>query len=272
MGPSGRVGRAGTGKGAVGDNLLNPGRSAHGSTLFVSDIHANPRHRATLDAFLAFLHGPAAGASTLYVLGDLFETFLHPDDAARDGYREVFDGMAALAAAGVDVAYQAGNRDFPVEDVLRPRGIRRLRDTEIVTVDGLRVLVTHGDLLCTRDIRYQAFRRVVRGRPLRTLAESLSPAALDTLAGGARAASKAETARKAYDDMGLDGGRVVRLLRRTDADALVCGHVHWGRAFRPEVEGRPRDVFVLGAWEDGANRLERSGGAWRFVKADPPTR
>jgi UDP-2,3-diacylglucosamine hydrolase len=234
-------------------------------TLFVSDVHANPRERGTLDAFLTFLRGPAVGARALYVLGDLFETFLHRDDAARPGYRDVLEGLAALATAGTEVHYQAGNRDFPVEDVLRPLGIARLRDTAIVEVDGLRVLVTHGDLLCSRDRRYQAFRRVVRGRPLRTLSETLPAAALDAVAGGARAASKAETARKAYDDMGLDAGRIRRLLLRTDADALVCGHVHWGRAFRPEVEGRVRPVFVLGAWEDGANWLERTGQRWRFL-------
>jgi UDP-2,3-diacylglucosamine pyrophosphatase LpxH len=66
--------------------------------------------------------------------------------------------------------------------------------------------------------------------------------------------------------MGLDAGRVRRLLLREDADALVCGHVHWGVRHRMRVEGREREVFVLGAWEDGPNWLEREAGEWRFLR------
>lgn len=242
------------------------GGGGGGRTLFVSDVHASPEAPATLEAFLRFLAGPAAGASALLVAGDLFETFVGAGTEARPGYREVLEGLAALARRGCRVAFLPGNRDFPLEGVLRPLGIERLPDTTLLDVDGVRVLLTHGDLLCTRDRRYQAFRRAVRGRPLRAISEALPAAAVDALAGGARRASKAETARKAWADMGLDAGRVRRLLARTGADALVCGHVHWGVRHRLVVEGRPRDLFVLGAWEEGANWLEREAGEWRHKK------
>jgi UDP-2,3-diacylglucosamine hydrolase len=237
-----------------------------GRALFVSDVHANPASPATLDAFLRFLGGPARGAEVLFVLGDLFETFVAPAEAARPGMREVVAGLGALARGGTRVAYLPGNRDFPLEGVLRPMGIERLPDLARLEVGGARVLAGHGDLLCTRDRRYQAFRRAIRARPLGVLAAAVPQVLLDGLASRAREASRAETARKAYDSMGLDAGRVRRLLLREDADALVCGHVHWGVRHRMTVEGRARDVFVLGAWEDGANWLERAGGAWRFVK------
>lgn len=238
-----------------------------GRTLFVSDVHATPAAPATLDAFLRFLRGPAPGAEALYVIGDLFETFADPRSAAKPGFRDVLEGLGALAKAGTRVSYIPGNRDFPLEPVLRPLGIERLPDLARVEVDGVRVLLTHGDLLCTRDRRYQAFRRAIRGRALRAVAAALPEAVIERFAGGARGMSKAETSRKVYADMGLDAGRVRRLLRREEADALVCGHVHWGVRHRMAVEGRDRDVFVLGAWEDGANWLERAGGEWRFVRA-----
>ncbi len=235
-------------------------------SLFASDVHASPSAPATLEAFLRFLKGPAEEAQELFVIGDLFETFADARTAARPGYREVLDGLGALAKAGTRVAFIPGNRDFPLESVLKRLGIVRLPDTARVEVDGLRVLLTHGDLLCTQDHRYQAFRRAIRGRALRAVAASLPESAVERFAGGARNASQAETARKVYASMGLDAGRVRRLLQREEADALVCGHVHWGVRHRMAVEGRERDVFVLGAWEDGANWLERAGGAWRFVK------
>ncbi len=235
-------------------------------SLFVSDVHANPSERTTLDAFLRFLSGPAKGADELFVLGDLFEAFPTPAHAGRPGFREVIEGLRALGPR-TSVAFLPGNRDFRLEPVVRGMGIERLPDLARRTVDGAAVLLTHGDLLCTKDRRYQAFRRFFRGRTLAALSEAVPPSAMDRFSDGARAGSKAETARKAYETMGLDAGRVRRLLQRGDADALVCGHVHWGVRHRMAVDGRERDVFVLGAWEDGANWLEREGGEWRFVKA-----
>jgi UDP-2,3-diacylglucosamine hydrolase len=237
-----------------------------GRALFVSDVHADPAHRRTLDAFLAFAAAPARGAADLFVLGDLFEAFPTPGHAARPGFREVVEALRDLVRAGTRVSFLPGNRDFPLEAALRPHGIPRLPDLARIPLDGLRVLASHGDLLCTRDRRYQAFRRGIRARPLAAVAEILPRGVMDRFADRAREASRAETARKAYADMGLDAGRVRRLLLREEADALVCGHVHWGVRHRMTVDGRPRDVFVLGAWEDGANWLERAGGEWRFVK------
>ena len=238
-------------------------------SLFVSDVHASPSEPNTLDAFLKFLAGPAKGADEIFVLGDLFEAFPSPSHADRPGFREVLDGLGALAKKA-RVAFVPGNRDFPLEPRLRPLGIERLPDLARLDIDGRRVLLSHGDLLCTKDRRYQAFRRAIRARPLAALADAAPRAVLDRFADRARAASKAETARKAYETMGLDAGRVRRLLQREDADALVCGHVHWGVRHRMAVDGRERDVFVLGAWEDGANWLERDGGAWRFVREPGP--
>ena len=57
------------------------------------------------------------------------------------------------------------------------------------------------------------------------------------------------SSRKAYGDMGLDPGAVASLLSRSGADALVCGHVHWGQRFTLDVEGLARDVVVLSSWD-----------------------
>jgi UDP-2,3-diacylglucosamine hydrolase len=234
-------------------------------SLFVSDVHANPSERKSLDAFLGFLAGPAKGADELFVLGDLFEAFPTPEHRARPGYREVIEGLGALSKTA-RVAFLPGNRDFRLEPVMNSMGIERLPDLARLEVGGARILATHGDLLCTQDRRYQAFRRFFRGRTLAALAEAVPLAVMDRFADRARKESKAETARKVYETMALDAGRVRRLLQREDADALVCGHVHWGVRHRMSVDGRDRDVFVLGAWEDGANWLERKDGGWTFTR------
>ena len=62
--------------------------------------------------------------------------------------------------------------------------------------------------------------------------------------------------------MGLHPPAVAGLLRAHEADVLVCGHVHWGRCHRIEVEGTLRDVIVLSSWEDrGSYAVVDTAGA-----------
>jgi UDP-2,3-diacylglucosamine pyrophosphatase LpxH len=66
--------------------------------------------------------------------------------------------------------------------------------------------------------------------------------------------------------MGLDPLAVEHLLRAREADALVCGHVHWGRRHGIEVDGTVRDVVVLGAWDAGdASYARLARGRLGFV-------
>ena len=106
---------------------------------------------------------------------------------------------------------------------------------------------------------------MARTRFIRGVLRSLPAAAATRLGDAARKGSAMETATKAYGDMGLDAGSVAAMLRAHDADALVCGHVHWGQRFRIEVEGRERDVVVLGAWEEAPTYATLGDGGLRFV-------
>ena len=66
--------------------------------------------------------------------------------------------------------------------------------------------------------------------------------------------------------MGLDPGAVAGVLRQFEADALVCGHVHWGQRFTLDVDGLARDVVVLGAWEETGSYAVVRGGEVGFYE------
>jgi UDP-2,3-diacylglucosamine pyrophosphatase LpxH len=97
---------------------------------------------------------------------------------------------------------------------------------------------------------------------LRTLPERVALG----LGAGARAGSRLETTRKAYGDMGLSPDAVASLLEARRADALVCGHVHWGKRYALEIDGSPRDVIVLSAWEDTGTYVRIDDGRIDFVE------
>ena len=57
------------------------------ATLFASDLHLDSEAPWAIDAFIAFLEGPARSAEALYLLGDLFEVWVGDDDDNPDNAR-----------------------------------------------------------------------------------------------------------------------------------------------------------------------------------------
>ncbi len=226
-------------------------------------MHLTGADPAGIERFLAFLRGPCRSADRIVLLGDLFEFWVSPHQRSDRALRPVLDELASLAR-GREVGFVEGNRDFEAAAVLPGLGVARLPETIVVEAQGTRVVATHGDLLCTRDLRYLAYRRLARAGLIRHLLR-VAPERVSLGVGEtARAKSRKETAKKPYGDMGLDPAAVASLLRRADADALVCGHVHWGRRFTMEVDALPRDVVVLGAWEDQPTYAVLGDGGLRF--------
>ena len=226
-------------------------------------MHLTPADPAGIERFLRFLAGPAQAGSRLVVVGDLFDVWVTPGQASDPAVVPVFAALRALAAR-IDVGFVEGNRDFAASPELAAAGVRRLPDVELIEHGALRVVATHGDLLCTKDVRYQAYRRIARTATVRHLLRRAPASAATRLGGAARKGSAMETAAKAYGDMGLAPAAVASLLRVHDADALVCGHVHWGQRFRIDVDGRERDVVVLGAWETAPTYAELSEDGLAF--------
>ncbi|EQD68336.1 UDP-2,3-diacylglucosamine hydrolase [mine drainage metagenome] len=102
--------------------------------LFVSDVHLQAPGGAAEQQFLRFLRTEAVGAETLYILGDLFESWVGDDDA---GHREVIAALAELSGHGVACFLLHGNRDFLLGEGFCARtGCRLLPDPVIVQVRG----------------------------------------------------------------------------------------------------------------------------------------
>ncbi|MGB7288476.1 MAG: UDP-2,3-diacylglucosamine diphosphatase, partial [Candidatus Macondimonas sp.] len=139
------------------------------ATLLFSDIHLSPARPAIQDALIDLLAGPARQAAAVYILGDLFEYWVG-DDAAPAEFEPVLEALKSLSGSGVPVFFQRGNRDFLIgAGFARRTGVTVLDDPTVIHLQGHRVVLTHGDLLCTADIGYQRYRRVVRNRVLQQL-------------------------------------------------------------------------------------------------------
>jgi len=229
-------------------------------TLIIADLHLarpEPRTLALLDRFLE----RASGAEAVYILGDLFDYWIGDDQPVDPAIAERLERFADLDAA---VYFLPGNRDFLVgAEWLDRLGAKAMAEQTAIEEGGRRLLLLHGDELCTDDAAYQAMRaqlrdpRFIRDFLGRTLSERIA------IAEDLRSKSRTESSTKADDIMDVNAVAVDEMLERTQADCLIHGHTH-----RPAIHrlGAGRCRVVTGDWgeagwlvslDDGAIRLER---------------
>lgn len=218
------------------------------TTLFISDLHIDAGHPAITAQFLNFLQAEAVVAEALYILGDLFESWVG-DDAADSAQEAAIDGLRTLTRTGVPCFVMHGNRDFLLGDRFCARsGAELLPDPLIVTLYGERVLVTHGDALCTDDRSYQSLRATVRDAGWQREFLALSVTERQALAGAARVGSKAHTAAMEQAITDVNGDSVTAALRAAGTSILLHGHTHRPGVHALTVDGRACARLVLGDW------------------------
>lgn len=239
--------------------------------LFASDLHLDPERPETTACFLDLLAGPARDAQALYLLGDLFELWLGDDQPGPLGL-EVAAALRALSRAGVAVFLMQGNRDFLLgEEFCARAGAVFLPDPSVIRLDACRVLVTHGDALCTDDAAYQRLRALVRDPQVRAALAALPPDRRRALAAEARAGSRDHLARAAEYITDVNQEAVAHALRGAGVDVLLHGHTHRPAVHRFELGGRPRTRIVLGDWSQGASVLRWDADGFELVPGGDPS-
>ena len=227
--------------------------------LFISDLHLSEDTPATLAAFDALLAGPARSVDELYILGDLFEYWAGDDDDTALA-RHVAKGLRALAEEGVRIFFLAGNRDFLLgEAYAASAGMRLLAEPTEIELDGRRVLLSHGDTLCTDDRAYQDYRAMVRAAEWQAgfLAKPLTErrAFIEHL----RQRSQQAKREKSMEIMDVNLTAVEDLLRTHGHPTLIHGHTHRPARHVHHLDERECVRWVLPDWHDDAPWLMWDG-------------
>jgi len=225
-------------------------------TLFVSDLHLDAASPEIARQFHAFLAGDARSAAALYILGDLFEAWLGDDDP-DPAARSTVAALRALVDAGVPCFVMHGNRDFLIgERFCRETGATLLEDDTVVEVHGERVLLMHGDALCTDDVSYQRLRRIVRNPVVRWIFRHMTLEQRRALARKMRAGSREHVGMTAPEIMDVNAAAVAQAFRAAGVRTLIHGHTHRPAVHEIEVDGVPSRRIVLGDWYTQGSVLE----------------
>ncbi len=225
--------------------------------IFISDLHIALNKKEITNRFLSFLKNQEYEASTIYILGDLFDAWVGDDDNTSPN-KNIKSQLKRLTKSGVHVFLQQGNRDFLMgEQFCRETGVTLLNDYKVINLNGVNTLLTHGDLLCTDDLPYQAFREKSRTDEWKQNVLS-KPLLIRLLAARwYRFRSYFHKRKKSQDIMDVNQQTVIDEMLKHDCYRLIHGHTHRPAIHDFDINGKPAQRFVLAQWEKGSAQLLR---------------
>jgi len=236
-------------------------------TLFISDLHLEDTKPRTTGILLDFLSGPARQAAAVYILGDLFESWIG-DDALSQSARQVADAGAALNADGVPCFFMHGNRDFLLgETFATMAGMTLLADSLVIDLHGTPTLLMHGDSLCTDDIEYQAFRQQSRNPTWQAGILALSVDERLQMARNARDVSKAHTGAASMEIMDVNEAAVRASFLENGVRRMIHGHTHRPATHHYQLEdGTVAERIVLADWYTAGSYLSVTAEKLESIK------
>jgi UDP-2,3-diacylglucosamine hydrolase len=218
------------------------------ATLFISDLHLDPGRPAIVDLFLRFLTQEASHGESLYILGDLFETWIGDDDDCALG-QQVKAELKRLSKRSVPVYLMVGNRDFLLgKEFAAASGAILLKDPWVVDLYDIPTLLMHGDTLCTDDVAYQQFRTQVRSPEWQASLLARPLAERRILAKRLRDGSQQATQGKPPSIMDVNAQAVIDTMEAYGVHRLIHGHTHRAAIHEWIMRGESAQRIVLGDW------------------------
>lgn len=258
--------------------------------VFAGDMHVSPAEPETLARSLAFLHSlrPDGGepVAAVYLIGDIFDYWIGPAHARLPDHAEMLDCLRELARR-LPVRLISGNRDFLIGRDFEALGVRVLSDWLLLRLesggDETTCLVTHGDLLCTRDGEYRRYRATIRSGLVRTFAHHIIPApvmvaiarAIRRSSGSLKRTNRIVRARPAEQFDITPDGIADALVCTPEAQHIVCGHVHrlettWHPHPHP-AHRAPVGLHIVDSWSaDGGGYVEFRAGQFHLRRWPDP--
>jgi UDP-2,3-diacylglucosamine hydrolase len=218
--------------------------------LFLSDVHLSLSKPHITAHFLHFTQHHALKANAIYILGDLFDVWVGDDDQTT--FNSVIKyALKNLTDSGIHVYFQPGNRDFLMgARFAQETGVTLLDDYAVIDLFGTPTLLTHGDLLCSDDVAYQAFRIKSHAKEWQQMVLS-KPLWLRLMtARWYRFRSFWHKRKKTYDVMDVNQITVENIMRQHQCWRLIHGHTHRHATHYFTLDGKIAERFVLSPWDD----------------------
>ena len=224
--------------------------------LFISDLHLSPARPELTRLACDFLSQQQGQVDEIYILGDIFNTWLG-DDLVPAAFTAFVDQLKQLSSSGIQLFLMVGNRDFMLGKTFAAEvGGTLIEDGYPLTLGQRKTQLMHGDSLCIDDVSYQRYRRVVRNRFLQWCFLRLPARFRQKISDQIIAKSREKKQSKTAMIMDVNQGEVSQVFAGEQIDLLIHGHTH-----RPAIhpiklpDGQTAFRIVLGDWTDKVSYL-----------------
>ncbi len=201
-------------------------QAAERPAMLVSDLHLGDAEDLAARRLFALLDSAGRSARRVFVLGDLFDSYVSPRQLRVGVWRETARRMQEARERGAEIVVLHGNRDFLLgRRFERAAGALVVPGGLLAQVAGQPTLLLHGDELCRNDLPYLRAKRWLRGRLVAAVSRALPLAAALAVAERARQKSRRVVSS---GDQGrfLPTRAAVTQALAVGASRVVFGHIH----------------------------------------------
>ena len=226
------------------------------TSLIISDLHLTNVEGDKVNFFNTFCEDHASKADQLFILGDLFNTWLG-DDVSISSHKAVISSLKKLTKE-TKVFVMVGNRDFLLSHNFETEtGCMLIKEPYELEHNTKKFLLIHGDSLCTDDINYQKLKRVLRNPLVQYIFLHLPKNIRLKLTGQLRKKSVEAQSYKSSKIMDVNQQATDLLMSEYPDHDLIHGHTH--RQNTHTMKNYTR--YVLGDWsQNKGNAIKLSDG------------
>mgnify|MGYP003322940569 FL=1 len=215
------------------------------TTLIISDLHLTNVEEDKIEFFADFCKKYASKADQLFILGDLFNTWIG-DDVSLLSYKAIINILRDLSH-NTKVFVMVGNRDFLLSKQFElESGCELINEPYVLQQKSKKFLLIHGDSLCTDDVNYQKLKRVLRNPIIQFIFLKLSKNLRLKLTGQLRKKSIEAQSYKTEELMDVNQVTTDLLMSDYPGFDLIHGHTHRQKTHTEETYTR----YVLGDWSN----------------------
>ena len=199
-------------------------------SIFISDIHLTQNNELIKNSFFSFLDNFPEEVNNLFIVGDLFDLWIG-DDVRNELVEDLHLKLRKITNNKKNIFFFHGNRDFLVgESFCKTSNIKLIYEPTVFEFFGYKTLILHGDQLCTEDLDYQNFCKIVRNEQWQSEFLSLSIPERLKIAQNVRKESSVSLANK--DDYITDVAdrTVLKYFEKYRVTHMIHGHTH-----RPKI-------------------------------------
>ena len=230
-------------------------------TLIIADLHLTQVENDKVELFDQFCTEYASKVDQLFILGDLFNTWIG-DDISLSTYQSIATILNKLTKT-TQVFVMAGNRDFLLSNSFeKETGCKLIKEPHLLNHNEKNYLLMHGDSLCTDDVDYQKLKKVLRNPIIQFIFLHLPKNLRFKLTGQLRKKSTEAQSYKSEKIMDVKQSAVDELMTNYSDTDLIHGHTHRQNTHKMERYTR----YVLGDWKNNQGNAIKLGESLEWLE------